>query len=106
LLSELPADLGGAGFAVPDKIVHLGLYLVLGATLAWAKEKTPSAPAPVLLLLGMAYGALDEWHQAFVPGRDPSLGDFAADCAGVALGFILLRSRLKLRPPDTGEATT
>jgi len=106
LLSELPADVGGVGFAIPDKIVHLGLYLVLGGTLAWAKGKTPSAPVPLLLFLGMAYGALDEWHQAFVPGRDPSLGDFVADCAGVALGFILLRSRLKLRPSDTGEATT
>jgi len=106
LLSELPPDVAGGGFAIPDKVLHLGVYLVLGGTLAWAKEKTPSAPVLVLVLLGMAYGAMDEWHQAFVPGRDPSLGDFAADCAGVALGFILLRSLLKLRPSGSGADTT
>ena len=52
--------------------------------------KTPSAPALVLLLLGMAYGAMDEWHQAFVRGRSPDLADWFADVTGVVLGYTAL----------------
>ena len=33
---------------------------------------------------GMAYGATDEWHQSFVPGRSTELADWIADTAGAA----------------------
>ena len=41
----------------------------------------------MLILVGAAYGLLDEWHQTLVPGRDASLGDAVADALGVLLGF-------------------
>jgi VanZ family protein len=41
------------------------------------------------LIIGAGYGALDEWHQSFVPGRDANLGDWMADVVGVMLGLML-----------------
>jgi VanZ family protein len=35
--------------------------------------------------LAAAWGAIDETHQLFVPGRQASLWDFATDVAGAAL---------------------
>jgi VanZ family protein len=34
--------------------------------------------------IGVLYALTDEWHQSFVPGRDPSLGDAFFDALGVA----------------------
>ena len=40
--------------------------------------------------MGALYGGSDEWHQSFVPGRSPTLGDWVADVAGVVLGYGLV----------------
>ena len=106
LLSELPPELAGVEFEINDKIAHLGLYSVLGAALAWGVWKSRRGTFTVPLLLGIGYGALDEVHQAFVPGRDPSAGDFLADCAGVLLGFLFLRSILRAGAADAPDEPT
>jgi VanZ family protein len=36
-------------------------------------------------------GALDEWHQSFVPGRSSSVGDFLVDVLGIGAMLFLLR---------------
>jgi len=41
------------------------------------------ARAALAVACTAAYGALDEWHQSFVPGRHASWADVAADAAGV-----------------------
>ena len=103
MFSELPPDVGTGGFEVNDKLVHLGLYAVMGAALAWGGWRTRRGAGSLLLLIGFSYGAIDEWHQGFVPGRDPSLGDLLADCAGVIVGFLFLRWLLKSRKPASAE---
>ncbi len=71
-----------------DKLVHAGLYSVLGATLGWGRRRDVSPPPHwVLLGVGALYGATDEWHQGFVRGRVPDWGDWFADVAGVTLGY-------------------
>ncbi len=91
LLSEIQPDPESSWLVIHDKVAHVGLYAVLGATLAWGRRAGGrSLPPSLLILAGMAYGVLDEWHQSFVPGRDPSSGDVLADGAGVFLGFTLL----------------
>ena len=95
LLSEARLDSSPSWLTINDKVVHLGLYLVLGATLAWAQRHGRRGSVLLFLFLGMVYGVLDEWHQSFVPGRDPSWGDWGADAAGVVLGFFLLRFYLR-----------
>ena len=76
---------------VSDKVAHLGLYTVLGAALAYARFRGARGPPHVMMVvIGAFYGASNEWYQRFVPGRTPSLGDWAADVAGVVLGYGLV----------------
>ena len=74
-----------------DEVAHAGLYAVLGATLGYGKHHaTVSPPHWVLVGIGALYGATDEWHQRFVRGRSPELGDWVADVTGVLLGYTVL----------------
>ena len=76
---------------VPDKLVHLVLYLAFGGSLAWAKRASRTeVPHALLLVLGAVYGAIDEWHQSFVPGRTPEFSDWLADLAGVLVGYLIV----------------
>ena len=74
-----------------DKLGHFVLYLALGGLLArgrWASGI--EVRHTVLLAVGWAYAALDEWHQSFVPGRTPDIADWLADVAGVAVGYMII----------------
>jgi len=44
----------------------------------------------VLWLVATVYGASDEGHQAFVPGRTVSAGDLVVDALGAALGMMIV----------------
>ncbi len=82
-----------------DKVGHFGLYFILGLALAWAGHRLDPGRHRqifhvVLVLVGVAYGASDEWHQSFVPPRDVEVMDWVADSLGVTLGYLALRRRL------------
>ena len=68
-----------------DKVAHFGAYFVLGALLSWGGTRR-ALPAVVAMLIGSAYGASDEIHQMFVPGRFPDVIDWLADTAGAIAG--------------------
>lgn len=71
---------------------HLVAYGILGFLLAAALQESGAGPrraARLALVLAVLYGISDEWHQSFVPGRDPSLGDLLTDAIGAALGITL-----------------
>ena len=94
--------------AAGDKLVHAGLYGVLGAALAYGRSASrPPPPHALVIALGMLYGATDEWHQAFVPLRSPDLGDWVADVVGVFLGYglglLLFRKVAHGETANTGE---
>jgi hypothetical protein len=89
--SSIPGSALVAGPVVGfDKIVHALVYAVLGALTTRALIVAPGlAPAPAALCgaaLAALYGVSDEWHQSFVPGRFPSVGDVVADALGAAAG--------------------
>lgn len=88
VLSAQP-DVPGPGFPFGDKIGHLGLYGILGVALAWGARRWGAPGRWRWIALGALYGASDEWHQSFVPGRDAAWGDFIADVVGVTFGVLI-----------------
>lgn len=75
-----------------DKWLHFIVYGILGVLVARAAELSPRrifAVATVILAVSI-FGALDEAHQAFIPGRFPDVRDWMADTIGGALGAIAI----------------
>ncbi len=70
------------------KIGHALAYATLAVSFAWALGHERAALA---LALTVAYAALDELHQTWVPTRHGSPLDVAIDAAGGLLGLLALR---------------
>ena len=97
--------------AVWDKALHAieygGLAFLLcrgsrGEGASWLTAFTFS------LVVVCAYALSDEWHQAFVPGRDSNVRDWMADTVGGSIGVVfywlaasLLWPRTPATEPDT-----
>jgi VanZ family protein len=97
LLSSIPDVTGSESDPWVLLLFNLG-HIPLFAGLAFCVLRSLSpARAAAWARYGLAFvacgvcGALDEWHQSFVPGRDCSLGDFLLDLAGIAVMLVLLR---------------
>jgi VanZ family protein len=86
---------------LPDKLLHAGAYAVLGALLAAALRGTRLGAGwrgvVVAVVLASAYGASDEWHQWFVPGRTADPADWAADTVGAIAGATAVALALRGR---------
>jgi VanZ family protein len=83
-------------FRGSDKLAHGAEYALLGLLLVFGLARDPATRglrrllAVVIAAAGIAvFGGLDEWHQSWVPGREASVWDWAADVAGGALGAVL-----------------
>jgi VanZ family protein len=78
-------------FPFADKVYHLILYFGFGGFLLWALRLTRLRYHGKLIFIAFAiavlYGLSDEVHQVFVPGREFSFIDLAADAAGAAAGL-------------------
>lgn len=73
-----------------DKACHLLEYTVLGASCLYALHPAAVKLMPITIcclaiVICTAYGITDEVHQMFVPGRDSSAADVAADFLGALL---------------------
>lgn len=78
-----------------DKVLHTVEYAVLGGlsyrAFRWGTTETWQRWAvPLAIVLTALYGISDEVHQAFVPYRDSSWQDWAADLVGGTLGTVIL----------------
>ncbi|HSJ15877.1 MAG TPA: VanZ family protein [Longimicrobiales bacterium] len=102
-LGSVP-DVPAPDWALPlDKLAHLLLYGVLGVLLGRAWRRAGERPGPpVLIALAVLAGALDELHQARVPGRSPEMADWLMDVVGAATGFALgaAMTRRRYTPTD------
>lgn len=70
-----------------DKVLHFAAYAGLGGLLAYGAAPAALGPLP-LIAIGSLYGASDEVHQSFVPGRSPDPLDWVADTLGVIAGVL------------------
>ena len=77
-----------------DKLYHFIEYAILGGLVARAFLKAKPAIVPSQLIwklsavLSILYGASDEWHQTFVPGRYATFADWVADVLGSIAGVL------------------
>jgi VanZ family protein len=85
---------GPPTLALPDVGFHFVEFFALG--LLTARMVTPNLQNGLslrsfLLVLSIVvgYALLDEIHQSFVPGRDPSWADLVADASGGLLGILV-----------------
>lgn len=76
----------GLGIVVLFNAGHVVLFGGLAALLHLAIDSPGGARRfAIAASLAAAYGAVDEIHQAFVPGRQSSVFDWASDAAGAVL---------------------
>ncbi|HUJ78734.1 MAG TPA: VanZ family protein [Nitrospiria bacterium] len=78
-----------------DKLIHMVEYAGFGAITYHAVSTAGWAPHRrwrliLVIMIGIAYGASDEFHQMFVPTRDSDVRDVMADAVGTAIGAWLM----------------
>jgi VanZ family protein len=86
-----------------DKVLHFGGYALLGALflrgLRHSKFKDHDRLIKIgSILLAGIYGAIDEWHQHYVPYRSADLWDIFFDFAGGLFGVYLYQRLLEKYP--------
>lgn len=78
------------------------LGLLLTRELAFV---APVRRAVLGAIVGAAiFGAVDEWHQGFIPGRDRDVADWRADSIGAASGAVLWAAYRRNRRASTTNA--
>jgi VanZ family protein len=85
-----PAPIPGA-FVGFDKLAHSCIFgllatLLLRVDAVWRRTGWRGWLA---ILAVSAFGAIDEWHQSFTPGRSVEFADWVADTTGPALAVTL-----------------
>lgn len=107
LLAAMTVILAGAGlyvlgaqaFAVGlfpspwDKLAHVVTFAGMGGAFALAIGKRGWSGAFYCIAGALLIGVMDEWHQAYLPGRTASWSDLMADAAGGALAAAALSWR-------------
>lgn len=78
-----------------DKLVHAVLYAGLGSVSLRAVvdrrwSRITARRALDAVLIAVAYGAFDEFHQSFVAGRQSDLADLIADASGAVTSAVAL----------------
>ena len=102
--TSLPASVVPGQASGVDKALHFGIYLLLGVLLTreFAEVTTRWRAAALAIVAAVVFGAADEWHQQFIPGRSTELADWYADSIGATIGAIMIAaSRRRVPSPPS-----
>jgi len=88
-----------------DKVMHLSVFTALGISFCvWIRGarwiKHPMVSALIIIACVGVFGASDEFHQSFVPGRDASIDDWMADFSGGIVSALLFLATKAYRITD------
>jgi hypothetical protein len=81
LSSQSSTRLPSGAWMGHDKLLHGAAYAAGGALAFLAVPEVIAAVGIV-----SAFGAADEWHQSYTPGRSPDVRDWMADTVGAIVG--------------------
>ena len=73
-----------------DKLLHAGVFVLLACTIGLASDLRGRQKPVVAFFGALLVGALDEWHQMYLPGREAAWSDFIADVIGSIFGTVFL----------------
>ena len=90
-LSHMSSPPTPSHVAVNDKIAHAFVYAILAGLVFRALYQSTNygRAASIAFIVSAVYGITDEFHQYFVPYRDPSIYDWYADLVGAGIMCIL-----------------
>lgn len=86
--TSLPQDAIPVSTSNIDKVLHFSIYTVFAflVTRQISEDVSRWRAVAIALLVIALFGAADEWHQRFIPGRSTELADWLADMAGGVAG--------------------
>lgn len=98
-------------YVYPDKVAHLILYAGFGLLLYLTFNNSSISSLRkysivFTIIIGISYGASDEFHQSFVPGRTASVLDLLADAIGIIvvpalkLSIVFIKKNLQIGRPE------
>ena len=96
--SELPIDQAWIARLLRGQqhpLAHAAAFGILAMLVRWAVEGTPGATLWAFLFSVM-FGAVDEWHQSFTPGRASDWKDLAVDAMAAALAVMCTDAALQI----------
>lgn len=90
-----------------DKVVHACVFALLACTIGLSSNLRGWHKSTVAFFGALLVGALDEWHQMYLPGREAGLSDFIADVIGSIFGTACLAMKslrsLHITPKQRGS---
>lgn len=79
-------------------LYHIGIFFFLALFLAISLAKGKNKKSIILsVLIAVIYGALDEFHQSFVPSRNSSIKDIYLNSFGILLASAIYLIKLKFK---------
>jgi len=101
IATSIPGEQLPRTFPHFDKLVHLGIYGVLGVLVGRARRLDSrlariGAAGVVRWVCAVAlFAAFDEWHQDFIPGRASDPIDWLVDVGGATAGLVAATTTLR-----------
>lgn len=93
--SSMPRPIPYIPIPYIDKPIHFVEYAILCLLICWAQFAPDGTARPIrravlfAIVATSLYGASDEIHQYFVPGRSSEISDWVSDTVGASLaGFL------------------